>query len=126
MQFFIDTADIAEIKDALALGVLDGVTTNPSLIAKTGRPFRDVIVEICELVPGPVSAEVIATEYGPMMNQARKLHAIHPNIVVKIPLIMEGLKAVRWCSENRIATNVTLCFSPVQALLSSSHESSPS
>ncbi len=117
MQFFIDTADIAEIKDALALGVLDGVTTNPSLIAKTGRPFRDVIVEICELVPGPVSAEVIATEYGPMMNQARKLHAIHPNIVVKLPLTVEGLKATKTCTEEGIGTNVTLCFSPTQALL---------
>ena len=117
MQFFIDTADIAEIKDALALGVLDGVTTNPSLIAKTGRPFRDVIVEICEVVPGPVSAEVIATEYGPMMEQARKLHAIHPNIVVKLPLTVEGLKATKTCTEEGIGTNVTLCFSPTQALL---------
>ena len=117
MKFFIDTADIDEIKDALALGVLDGVTTNPSLIAKTGRPFRDVIVEICELVPGPVSAEVIATEYGPMMEQAHKLHAIHPNIVVKLPLTVEGLKATKTCTEEGIGTNVTLCFSPNQALL---------
>jgi transaldolase len=117
MQFFIDTADIDEIKDCLALGVLDGVTTNPTLIARTGRPFRDVIVEICEIVPGPVSAEVIATEYGPIMEQARKLHGIHPNIVVKLPLTAEGLKATKTCSDEGIGTNVTLCFSPNQALL---------
>ena len=117
MQFFIDTADIDEIKDCLALGVLDGVTTNPTLIARTGRPFRDVIVEICEIVPGPVSAEVIATEYGPIMEQARKLHEIHPNIVVKLPLTAEGLKATKTCSDEGIGTNVTLCFSPNQALL---------
>ncbi len=117
MQFFIDTADLAEIKDALALGVLDGVTTNPSLIARTGRPFREVIEEIYEVVPGPVSAEVIATECGPMMDQARQLHAIHPNIVVKLPLTSEGLKATKICTHEGIGTNVTLCFSPTQALL---------
>ncbi len=117
MQFFIDTADIDEIKECLALGVLDGVTTNPTLIARTGRPFRDVIVEICEIVPGPVSAEVIATEYGPIMEQARKLHEIHSNIVVKLPLTAEGLKATKTCSDEGIGTNVTLCFSPNQALL---------
>ena len=117
MQFFIDTADIAEIKDALSLGVLDGVTTNPSLIAKTGRSFKEVIVEICELVPGPVSAEVIATEYAGMMEQAQKLHSIHPNIVVKLPLTVDGLKATKSCTDQGIGTNVTLCFSPSQALL---------
>lgn len=117
MQFFIDTADVAEIRDALSLGILDGVTTNPSLVAKTGRPFKDVIVEICELVDGPVSAEVIALDHAGMMAQAGKLHAIHPNIVVKLPLTEEGLRATRSCYDEGIRTNVTLCFSPTQALL---------
>ena len=117
MKFFIDTADVAEIRDAVSLGLLDGVTTNPSLVAKTGRPFREVIVEICELVDGPVSAEVIAMDYAGMMEQARKLHSIHDNIVVKLPLVPEGLRATRTCAEEGIGTNVTLCFSPSQALL---------
>ena len=117
MKFFIDTADIGEIREANALGLLDGVTTNPSLIARTKRPFREVIAEICEEVDGPISAEVVSTDFEGMKREARDLAAIHDNIVVKIPLIMEGLKAVRWCSEHGIATNVTLCFSPVQALL---------
>ena len=117
MKFFIDTADIAEIREAAALGLVDGVTTNPSLIAKTGRRFEEVIREICDVVDGPISAEVIGTDYTTMVAEAKKLSKIHENIVVKIPLIAEGLKAVRWCSEHGIATNVTLCFSPLQALL---------
>jgi len=117
MKFFIDTADINEIKEAQKMGLLDGVTTNPSLIAKTGRKFREVIEDICELVDGPISAEVVSTDFDGIVAEAKDLAAIHKNIVVKIPLIVEGLKAVRWCAENGIATNVTLCFSPVQALL---------
>ncbi len=117
MKFFIDTADVGEIKEAQKMGLLDGVTTNPSLIAKTGRKFREVIAEICEIVDGPISAEVVSTEFDGIVKEAKELAAIHPNIVVKIPLIVEGLKAVRWCADNGIATNVTLCFSPVQALL---------
>ena len=117
MKFFIDTADIAEIREAAALGLVDGVTTNPSLIAKTGRRFEEVIREICEVVDGPISAEVISTDFQGIVTEAKKLVKIHENIVVKVPLIAEGLKAVRWCAEHGIATNVTLCFSPLQALL---------
>jgi len=117
MKFFIDTADIDEIRDAQSLGLLDGVTTNPSLMAKTGRRMRDVLVEICELVNGPVSAEVIATDYAGMMDQARKLHALHDNITIKLPLTADGLRATRTCTDEGIDTNVTLCFSPMQALL---------
>jgi len=117
MQIFIDTADIEEIRDAAAMGVIDGVTTNPSLVAKTGRPFKDVLVDICEVVDGPISAEVIATDYDGMIREAHDLAAMHENIVVKIPLIAEGLKAVRTLSEEGIRTNVTLCFSPTQGLL---------
>ena len=117
MKLFIDTADVQEIRDAAALGVLDGVTTNPSLVAKTGRPMRAVLEEICEIVPGPVSAEVFATEYDAMMTEARDLAAIAPNIVVKIPLIREGIRAVKTLSQDGIATNVTLCFSPLQAVI---------
>jgi TalC/MipB family fructose-6-phosphate aldolase len=117
MQIFIDTADIEEIRDAAAMGVIDGVTTNPSLVAKTGRPFKDVIVDICEVVDGPISAEVIATDYEGMVKEARSLAKMHDNIVVKIPLIAEGLKAVRTLTDEGIRTNVTLCFSPTQGLL---------
>ena len=117
MQLFIDTADIGEIEAAKAMGVLDGVTTNPSLVAKTGKKMREVLEEICALVPGPVSAEVLATDYEPMMAEARELATIAPNIVVKIPLIADGIKAVKSLSEAGIKTNVTLCFSPLQALL---------
>lgn len=117
MKFFIDTADIREIKDASAMGLVDGVTTNPSLVAKTGRKFRDVLLEICDLVPGPVSAEVVGTTFEEMMREAKELAALRKNIVVKIPLIAEGFKATRACFELGIKTNVTLCFSATQALL---------
>lgn len=117
MKFFIDTADVQEIRQAAQWGLLDGVTTNPSLIARTGRRFEEVILEICEIVDGPISAEVVSTDAEGMIEEARKLAALHKNIVVKIPLIMDGLKAVRWCADQGIDTNVTLCFSPLQALL---------
>jgi len=117
MKFFIDTADVKEIREAAAMGLVDGVTTNPSLVAKTGRKFRDVLVEICDIVKGPVSAEVTAMQYEPIMREARELAALRNNIVVKIPMLPEGLKAVRTCSEEGIRTNVTLCFSATQALL---------
>lgn len=117
MQLFIDTADIGEIEAAQAMGVLDGVTTNPSLVARTGKKMRAVLEEICALVPGPVSAEVLATDYDTMIDEARELAAIAPNIVVKVPLIEAGIRAVVTLSDEGIKTNVTLCFSPLQALL---------
>jgi transaldolase len=117
MQIFIDSADIAEIRDAAAMGVIDGVTTNPSLIAKTGKPFHDVIRDICELVDGPISAEVVSTDYEGIVREGRELAKMHKNIVVKVPLLVEGLKAVKTFSDEGIKTNVTLCFSPTQALL---------
>jgi transaldolase len=117
MQLFIDTADISEIKRAQAMGVLDGVTTNPSLVAQSGRKMREVLTEICALVPGPVSAEVLATEYEPMITEAHELAKIAPNIIVKIPLIEAGIRAVKTLTGEGIKTNVTLCFSPLQALL---------
>jgi transaldolase len=117
MKFFIDTADIKEIREAAAMGLVDGVTTNPSLVAKTGRKFRDVLVEICDVVKGPVSAEVVSTTHDEMMKEAREYAGLRGNIVVKLPLIPEGLKATRTCTEEGIKTNVTLCFSPTQALL---------
>ena len=117
MQFFIDTADIAEIKKAHAMGVLDGVTTNPSLVAKTGRAFLDVLKEICEVVDGPISAEVTATDTDGILKEGRELAKLHPNIVVKVPLLVDGLKAVKVFTAEGIKTNVTLCFSPTQALL---------
>jgi transaldolase len=117
MKFFIDTADVKEIREAAAMGLVDGVTTNPSLVAKTGRKFRDVLVEVCDIVKGPVSAEVTAVQYDGIMREARELASLRGNIVVKIPLIPEGLKAVRTCSDEGIKTNVTLCFSATQALL---------
>jgi transaldolase len=117
MQFFIDSADVGEIKKALSMGLCDGVTTNPSLVAKTGRKFSEVLKEITELVPGPVSAEVTATDYEGMLREARHYAKVADNVVVKVPLIVEGLRAVRTLSEEGIRTNVTLCFSPVQALL---------
>lgn len=117
MKFFIDTGDVGEIREAHAMGLVDGVTTNPSLIAKSGRKYRDVVVEICEIVNGPISAEVLTTSYDEMMAEARDWHKLHKNIVVKLPLIPEGLKAVKSCTQEGINTNVTLCFSPNQALL---------
>ncbi len=117
MKFFIDTADIAEIKEGAAMGIIDGVTTNPTLVARTGRKFRDVLLEICDVVDGPVSAEVVSTTHDEMMVEARELAALRSNIVVKIPLIPEGLKAVKTCTDEGIKTNVTLCFSATQALL---------
>lgn len=117
MKFFIDTANIEEIKKANDLGLLDGVTTNPSLVAKEGREFRGLVKEICDLVDGPVSAEVVSTEKKGMIEEARDLSTIADNIVVKIPLIADGLKAVNVLSEEGIQTNVTLCFSPIQALM---------
>jgi transaldolase len=117
MKFFIDTADVKDIREASAMGLVDGVTTNPSLVAKSGRKFRDVLLEICDIVKGPVSAEVTATKYDDMMREAHELHKLRDNIVVKIPLIPEGLKAVRTCANEGIKVNVTLCFSATQALL---------
>lgn len=117
MKFFIDTADIKEIKEAAAYGLLDGVTTNPTLVARTGKPFRKVLEEICAEVDGPISAEVTSLDFEGMRKEAEELAAIDENIVIKIPLILEGLKCVRWCAENDIDTNVTLCFSATQALL---------
>jgi len=117
MKFFIDTANIEEIQKANDLGLLDGVTTNPSLVAKEGRDFRELIQEICDIVDGPVSAEVVSTETTGMIEEARSLAEIAENIVVKIPLIAEGLKAVKVLAGEGIHTNVTLCFSPIQALM---------
>ncbi|MBA2543098.1 MAG: fructose-6-phosphate aldolase [Deltaproteobacteria bacterium] len=117
MKFFIDTADVREVREAASMGLVDGVTTNPSLVAKTGKKFREVLLEICDVVKGPVSAEVVSTTHDEMMKEAREYAALRPNIVVKIPLIAEGLKAVRTCTNEGIKTNVTLCFSATQALL---------
>jgi len=117
MKFFIDTADVGEIREGMALGMVDGVTTNPSLVAKTGRNFREVIEEICTIVDGPISAEVVSTDTEGMLKEARLLADIHPNIVVKIPMIEAGIAAVRVLSDEEIHTNVTLVFSPTQALI---------
>jgi len=117
MKFFIDTANIEEIKKANELGLLDGVTTNPSLVSKEGREFKELIIEICGIVNGPVSAEVISNDAKGMIKEARELAKLADNIVVKIPLIKEGLKAVKILSEEGIKTNVTLCFSAAQALM---------
>jgi transaldolase len=117
MKIFIDSGDIGEIKEATAMGAIDGVTTNPSLLAKAGKPIQRAIAEICEVVDGPVSAEVLATDVEGILREGRELAAIHPNVVVKVPLIVEGLKAVKRFSAENVKTNVTLCFSPSQALL---------
>lgn len=117
MKFFIDTANISEIKEAAALGILDGVTTNPSLVSKEGKDFRKLLDEILAIVDGPVSAEVISTDYDGILKEAYELAKIHHNIVIKVPLIKEGLKAVKTLTSENIKTNVTLCFSPSQALL---------
>lgn len=117
MKFFIDTANLDEIKSAAAMGVLDGVTTNPSLAAKESAPYREILKEICNVVSGPVSAEVIATDYDGMIKEAEELVRIADNIVVKIPTILEGLKAIKTLSTENIMTNATLVFSASQALL---------
>ncbi|MBL9010558.1 MAG: fructose-6-phosphate aldolase [Alphaproteobacteria bacterium] len=117
MKFFVDTADVAEIADLAATGLLDGVTTNPSLIAKSGRKFLDVIAEICALVPGPVSAEVTATDTATMLKEAAVLRKIAANVAIKLPLTWDGLKACKALSDDGATVNVTLCFSANQALL---------
>ena len=117
MKFFIDTANINEIKEAHSMGMVDGVTTNPSLIAKEGRDFKEIITEICGIVDGPISAEVIRLDTEGMIKEARELAAIHKNIVVKIPMTVDGLKATRRLAAEGIKTNVTLVFSPLQALM---------
>lgn len=117
MKFFIDTADVKEIREAHELGLVDGVTTNPSLIAKSGRKFTDVIKEITAIVDGPISAEVISLEAKGMVKEAKELVKIHKNIVIKLPMTPEGLKATKELTKLKIKTNVTLIFSPLQALL---------
>lgn len=117
MKFFIDTADVNEIKEADSLGILDGVTTNPTLISRTGRPFKETIEEICSIVKGPVSAEVVSVDTEGIIKEGRELVKIADNIVVKVPLIKDGLKAVKVLTSEGIKVNVTLCFSSNQALL---------
>jgi len=117
MKFFIDTANIGEIREAAKLGILDGVTTNPSLVAKEGKKFEAVIAEICTIVDGPISAEVTALDYEGMLTQARPLAKIHENVTIKVPLTRDGLRACRALRGEGTAVNVTLCFSPSQALL---------
>lgn len=117
MKFFIDTAEIAEIKELNSYGLIDGVTTNPTLIAKSGRKFQEVIAEICQEVKGPVSAEVAATDYAGMVREGDILSKIAKNVCIKLPLTLDGLKACRYFSNKSIQTNVTLCFSAAQAIL---------
>jgi transaldolase len=117
MKFFLDTANVKEIQEAASLGLLDGVTTNPSLVAKEGRSFKEMLVEICNIVDGPISAEVVSLEADAMVKEGKGLAKIHKNIVVKVPLIAEGLKATKRLAAEGIKVNVTLCFSPTQALL---------
>ena len=117
MKFFIDTADIAEIRELAATGLVDGVTTNPSLIAKTGRNFLETIAEICEIVPGSVSAEVASTDFDTMLKEGLKLAKIAPNVTVKVPLTPAGLKTCKALSDQGTEVNVTLCFSAAQAIL---------
>src|SRR5690348_13490658 len=117
MQLFLDTTDVAVLKDLAATGLVDGVTTNPSLIAKSGRNMLEVIKEICDLVPGPISAEVAALDTAGMLDEGRRLAAIAPNVVVKVPLTRDGLIAAGEFSQEGISTNITLCFSATQALL---------
>lgn len=117
MKFFIDTANVAEIREAQSLGILDGVTTNPSLIAKEGKPFKDTILEICSIVDGPVSVEVTALDCGGMLKQAHEYAQWHKNVVIKLPTTREGVKACKALSGEGIKTNLTLCFSPNQALI---------
>jgi len=116
MKFFIDSGDIGEIREAAAMGAIDGVTTNPSLLSKSGLPTKKAIAQICEMVDGPISAEVLATATDQILSEGRELAKIHKNVVVKVPLIADGLKAVAQFSKEKIRTNVTLCFSPTQAI----------
>ena len=117
MKFFVDTADLAEIRDMAGAGMVDGVTTNPSLIARSGRPLLEAIADICALVDGPVSAEVTATDHDTMLAEGRRLAAIAPNVAVKVPLTVDGLRTCRALADEGVTVNVTLCFSPQQALL---------
>lgn len=117
MKFFIDTANLNEIREAASLGILDGVTTNPSLVAKEGKPFKATILEICEVVDGPVSVEVVATDAGGMCKEAHEFAQWHKNVVVKLPTTREGLKACKCLTSEGIKTNLTLCFSANQAIL---------
>jgi transaldolase len=117
MKIFIDTGDLNEIREAASMGIVDGVTTNPTLVAKAARPLAALISEICEIVDGPISAEVLATDCEGIVKEGRALAKLHKNVVVKVPLIAEGIKAVRIFSQEGIKTNVTLCFSAPQALL---------
>ncbi len=117
MKIFIDSADLQEITEAAGMGILEGCTTNPTLLAKAGRKIETAIPEICEIVNGPVSAEVVSTEYEAILNEGRRLSKLHKNVVVKVPLLLDGLKAVRTLKQEGIRTNVTLCFSAPQALL---------
>ncbi|MFT4154695.1 fructose-6-phosphate aldolase [Parafilimonas sp.] len=121
MKFFIDTANLAQIKEANDLGILDGVTTNPSLMAKEGIKGNDAVIQhyktICEMVDGDISAEVVSTKFEDIIEEGKKLAAIHKNIVVKVPMIKDGIKAIKWFTDNGIATNCTLCFSAGQAIL---------
>lgn len=117
MKLYLDTANMKEIEEGASLGLIDGVTTNPSLVAKEGRSFKEMLLEICHLVNGPISAEVVGTEAAAMIKEGRELAKIHANIVVKVPLILEGLRATKVLAAEGIRVNVTLCFSPTQALL---------
>jgi transaldolase len=124
MKFFVDTADVAEIKELASAGLLDGVTTNPSLILKSGRPMLDTIKQICELVAGPVSAETVATDHKTMLEEGRKLAKLAKNVTVKVPLTPDGLKTCRVLREEGTMVNVTLCFSAGQALLAAKAKAS--
>jgi len=117
VKFFVDTADVQEIRDLAATGLVDGVTTNPTLIAKSGRRILDVIAEICDIVPGPISAEVAATDYETMLAEGRKLAALRTNVAVKVPLTMPGLRTCKALADDGVKVNVTLCFSANQAIL---------
>lgn len=117
MKFFLDTANLDEIKAGAALGIVDGITTNPSLVAKEGKDFKTLVAQICEIIPGPVSAEVVSTTCDEMMREARTLAKIAPNIIVKLPTIPEGVKALKICTAEGIKTNLTLIFQPLQALI---------
>jgi transaldolase len=117
MKLYLDTGNVSEIREAASYGFLDGVTTNPSLVSKEGREFKDLLLEICQIVDGPISAEVVSLEAEPMVKEGRELAKIHQNIIVKVPLIPEGLKATKQMASEGIRVNVTLCFSPTQALL---------